>query len=134
MSTLHLLKTSLRPHQTRVFRTGFRVTLRLRLFWNFCLREFLLSAFTNRFEWKCEPKRLMLLYYKICPCLLLGAKVENFIFICMPRILKKISLFVFVRRDLHVGPKPMGEPGGALPPPPPGDHFSEKFALSSEFL
>ena len=28
---------------------------------NFCLREFLLSAFTNRFELRCEPKRLMLL-------------------------------------------------------------------------
>ena len=35
---------------------------------NFCLREFPLSAFTNRFELRCEPKRLMLLYYKICPC------------------------------------------------------------------
>ena len=34
---------------------------------NFCLREFLLSAFANRFELRCEPKRLMLLYYKICP-------------------------------------------------------------------
>ena len=36
---------------------------------NFCLREFLLSAFANRFELRCEPKRLMLLYYKIGPCL-----------------------------------------------------------------
>ena len=35
---------------------------------NFCLREFLLSAFANRFELRCEPKRLILLYYKICPC------------------------------------------------------------------
>ena len=35
---------------------------------NFCLREFLLSAFANRFELRCELKRLMLLYYKICPC------------------------------------------------------------------
>ena len=35
---------------------------------NYWLREFLLSAFTNRFELRCEPKRLMLLYYKICPC------------------------------------------------------------------
>ena len=35
---------------------------------NFCLREFLLSAFANRFELRCEPKRLMLLHYKICPC------------------------------------------------------------------
>ena len=38
---------------------------------NFCLREFLLSACANRFELRCEPKRLMLLHYKICPCLLL---------------------------------------------------------------
>ena len=35
---------------------------------NFCLREFHLSAFANRFELRCEPKRRMLLYYKICPC------------------------------------------------------------------
>ena len=34
----------------------------------YCLREFLLSAFANRFELRCEPKQLMLLYYKICPC------------------------------------------------------------------
>ena len=34
----------------------------------FCLREFILSAFANRFELRCEPKRLMLLYYKISPC------------------------------------------------------------------
>ena len=34
----------------------------------FCLREFLLSVFANRFDlMRCEPKRLMLLYYKICP-------------------------------------------------------------------
>ena len=36
---------------------------------NFCLRECLLSAFANRFELRCELKQLMLLYYKICPCL-----------------------------------------------------------------
>ena len=35
---------------------------------NFCLREFLSSAFAYRFVLRCEPKRLMLLYYKICPC------------------------------------------------------------------
>ena len=35
---------------------------------NFCLREFLLSEIANRFELRCEPKQLMLLYYKICPC------------------------------------------------------------------
>ena len=34
----------------------------------FCLRECLLSADADRFELRCEPKRLMLLYYKICPC------------------------------------------------------------------
>ena len=35
---------------------------------NCWLREFPLSAFANGFEWRCEPKQLMLLYYKICPC------------------------------------------------------------------
>ena len=33
----------------------------------YCLREFLLSALANSFELNCEPKRLMLLHYKICP-------------------------------------------------------------------
>ena len=31
---------------------------------NFWLREFLLSAFANRFELRCEPKQLMLLVAK----------------------------------------------------------------------
>ena len=44
---------------------------------NFCLREFLLSAFTNRFELRCEPKRLMLLYYKICPCCMHAVRVKS---------------------------------------------------------
>ena len=44
---------------------------------NFCLREFLLSALVNRFELRCEPKRLMLLYYKICPCLLILKRICN---------------------------------------------------------
>ena len=35
---------------------------------NYWLREFLLAAFANRFELRCEPKQLMLLFYKICPC------------------------------------------------------------------
>ena len=35
---------------------------------NFCLREFLLSAFANRFELRCESKRQMLLHFQICPC------------------------------------------------------------------
>ena len=35
---------------------------------NYWLREFLLSAFASLFELRCEPKQLMLLYYKICPC------------------------------------------------------------------
>ena len=35
---------------------------------NYWLREFLLSAFVNRFELRCETKQLMLLYYKMCPC------------------------------------------------------------------
>ena len=29
-----------------------------------------MSAVANRFVLRCEPKRLMLLYYKICPCFL----------------------------------------------------------------
>ena len=62
------LKVSLRPHQTRVFRTGFRATYAVVFVLIYWLREFLLSAFTNRFELRCEPKQLMLLYYKICPC------------------------------------------------------------------
>ena len=63
-------KTSLRPHQVRVCCTGFRATLRLCLCLNCWLREFPLSVFANRFELRCELKQLMLLYYKICPCLL----------------------------------------------------------------
>ena len=35
---------------------------------NYWLSELLLSVFANRFELRCEPKHLMLLYYKICPC------------------------------------------------------------------
>ena len=35
---------------------------------NYRLRGFLLSTFANRFELRCEPKQLMLLYCKICPC------------------------------------------------------------------
>ena len=31
------------------------------------LRKFLFSPFANRFELRCEPKQLMLLYYIICP-------------------------------------------------------------------
>ena len=45
---------------------------------NFCFREFLLSAFANRFELRCEPKRLMLLYYKICPCYSTSNEIRNF--------------------------------------------------------
>ena len=48
---------------------------------NFCLRECLLSADANRFELRCEPKQLMLLYYKICPCFhrLLLSEVSSFL-------------------------------------------------------
>ena len=35
---------------------------------NYRLSEFLLSVFANCFELRWEPKRLMLLCYKICPC------------------------------------------------------------------
>ena len=50
---------------------------------NFCLREFLLSAFANRFELRCEPKLLMLLYYKICPCLSLRISKSDKGIICL---------------------------------------------------
>ena len=35
---------------------------------NYWLRGPLLSALPNRFELMCEPRHLMLLCYKICPC------------------------------------------------------------------
>ena len=61
---------------------------------NFCLREFLLSALVNRFELRCEPKRLMLLYYKICPCSaqheslkITNFSNKNFQISCSPRSL-----------------------------------------------
>ena len=36
---------------------------------SYWLSEFLLSAFANHFELRCEPKQLMLCYYEICPSL-----------------------------------------------------------------
>ena len=54
---------------------------------NFCLREFLLSAFANRFELRCEPKRLMLLYYKICPCSRRLYSYQLYRFQRMPKII-----------------------------------------------
>ena len=45
---------------------------------NFCLIEFLLSADANHFELMCEPKQLMLLYYKICPCFSLRFEIFMF--------------------------------------------------------
>ena len=44
---------------------------------NYWLREFLLSAFANRFELSCEPKQLMLLYYKIWPCYFRANKLPS---------------------------------------------------------
>ena len=35
---------------------------------NYRLREFLLSVFANCFELRFEPKQLILLCHKICPC------------------------------------------------------------------
>ena len=35
---------------------------------NYWLKEFPLSAFSNRFELRCQLKQLLLLYYEICPC------------------------------------------------------------------
>ena len=46
------------------FRGGFAASF----VFNFCLREFLLSALVNRFELRCGPRRLMLLCCWVCPC------------------------------------------------------------------
>ena len=45
---------------------------------NYWLRGFLLSAFANHFELRCETKQLMLLYYKICPCCINLEQVKQF--------------------------------------------------------
>ena len=79
----------------RVCRTGLRATLRLRLFLKFCLRENLLSAFANRFELRCGPKLLMLLYYKICPC--------------CNKCCQKFILFFFKQVQKKVGPRTLNE-------------------------
>ena len=55
---------------------------------NFCLREFLLSADANRFELRCEPKQLMLLYYKICPCSLAAQVMVLFASLCEWQLLR----------------------------------------------
>ena len=44
---------------------------------NYWLREFLLSAFANRFELSCEPEQLMLFYYKISLVLLVKMRILN---------------------------------------------------------
>ena len=53
---------------------------------NFCFREFLLSAFANRFELRYEPKQLMLLHYKLWLC-------------CVVISLKRWSSFTSVRKN-----------------------------------
>ena len=55
------------PDQARVCRSGFRATLCAVFVLSYWLRKFLLSTLANRIELRCEPKRLMLLNYKICP-------------------------------------------------------------------
>ena len=62
------LKTTFRLHKARACPAGFRATSAAVFVLIYWLREFHLSAFANRFELRCEPKQLMLLYYKICPC------------------------------------------------------------------
>ena len=52
---------------------------------SYWLREFLLSALANRVELRCEPKQLMLLYYKIYPrwngLMYSGSSEANLIFL-----------------------------------------------------
>ena len=62
------LKTTFCLHKARVCPTGFWQLLRpcsLLIYW---LREFLLSAVANRFEFRCQLNQLLLKCYKICPC------------------------------------------------------------------
>ena len=63
---------------------------------NFCSREFLLSAFVNRFELRCEPKRLMLLNYEICPCYC--AYDKTFLFSRIPKTFPPVEFAISSRR------------------------------------
>ena len=63
-----LLKTISGMHNKRDSYLGFRCTLQLCLFLNFCLKAFPLFAIADLFQFRCQQKQLMLLSYKICPC------------------------------------------------------------------
>ena len=54
---------NLRPHQASLpyWFQGNSAAMCVLIYW---LRGFLLSTFANRFELRCEPKQMMLLYYK----------------------------------------------------------------------
>ena len=62
---------------------------------NFWLIEFLLSAFANRFELRCEPKQLMPLNYKICPCF--THKIPFKFKATLSHVNKRFQSFVYVR-------------------------------------
>ena len=47
----------------------FQGSVAVMFIFDYWLREFPLYVFASRFELRCERKQLMLLYYKICPCL-----------------------------------------------------------------
>ena len=49
---------------------------------NYWLGELLFSVFANRFELRCEPKQLTLLYYKTCPCFL-AQNPKSLVFCCI---------------------------------------------------
>ena len=52
----------------RVCPTGFGANFAVVFVSIYWLREFLFSAVTGRFDFRCQLKELLLLYYKICPC------------------------------------------------------------------
>ena len=70
---------------------------------NYWLSEFLLSAFANRFELRCEPKRLMLLYYKIYPYYIhadLLFEISNRAFRVLPEVGKVLEAMKQLRRKV----------------------------------
>ena len=62
------LETIFRLYTARVCPTGFEATSAVMFALIHLLREFPLSVIANRFEFKCQLKQLLLLYYKIFSC------------------------------------------------------------------
>ena len=70
VSAQPLVKTTFRLHKEIVCPTGFGATFAAVFVLIYWLREFPLSAVTNRFELRCQLKQLISLYYKVYLCCL----------------------------------------------------------------